>query len=104
MSFICSEAMNFTAEYEPQLIREHNWIDSPFLILSLQFNPNPSHSNFISFKQFVLSRERKELITLNWGLLTTILGKGDLYAQNNAPRSGIYFKTSDIELDYKKTK
>jgi hypothetical protein len=104
MSFICSEAMNFTAQYEPQLIQDHNWLDSPYLMLSLQFNPNPSHPNFIAFKQFVLSNERRELISLNWGLSTTIIGKGALYAENNAPRSGIYFRTSDTELDYKKDK
>lgn len=104
MSFICSEAMNFTAQYEPQLLQEHSWIDSPYLLLSLQFNPNPSHPNFIAFKQFVLNKERRELITLNWGLATTILDKGALYKQHNAPRSSIYFKTSDTELDYKKDK
>ncbi len=102
MTFICSEAMNFTAEYEKQLIEYHNWLDSPYLMFSIQFNPNPSHSNFLDFKKFVLSKDRKELIALNWGLSTTIFAKGPLYEENNAPRSGIYFKTSDNELGYKR--
>jgi hypothetical protein len=104
ISLICSEAMNFTAQHEQQLVQAHNWLDSPYLLLSLQFNPNPSHTNFIAFKQFALSKERRELITLNWGFSTTIHGKGALYEETNAPRSAIYFKTSDIELDFKRNK
>lgn len=104
MSFICSEAMNFNAAYEQELIDNHSWIDSPYLFLSLQFNPNPSHQNFIAFKQFTLSREKRELITLNWGIQTTFQNAKQLYEENNAPRSGIYFKTTDIELDYKPKK
>lgn len=101
MTFICSEAMNFNAAYEPHLIQQHSWTDSPYLILNLQFNPNPSHQNFISFKQFALSREKRELITLNWGYETSFQNNRNLYHENNAPRSGIFFKTSDTELDYK---
>jgi hypothetical protein len=104
MSFICSEAMNFTSQYEQELIQNHNWLDSPYLIFNIQFNPNPSHSNFIAFKQFTLSKERRELIALNWGLHTTIFGKGPLFSENNAPRSGIYFRTTDIELDHTRAK
>lgn len=104
MSFICSEAMNFNATYEPHLIQNHSWIDSPYLILNLQFNPNPSHQNFILFKQFALNREKRELITLNWGYETSFQNNRSLYHENNAPRSGIFFKTPDVELDYKPEK
>lgn len=104
MSFICSEAMNFNAQFEQELTDNHSWIDSPYLILSLQFNPNPSHNNFIAFKQFSLAREKRELLTLNWGIDTTFLNGKYLYEDNNAPRSAIYFKTVDTELDYKPKK
>lgn len=104
MSFICSEAMNFDARYEQVLTDNHNWIDSPYLILSLQFNPNPSHNNFIAFKHFSLAREKRELLTLNWGIDTTFLNGKHLYEENSAPRSAIYFKTVDTELDYKPKK
>ncbi len=100
MSFICSQAMNFNASFEQDLIDNHSWTDSPFLFFSLQFNPDPSHQNFIAFRQFILQRERRELITLNWGLETTYKNGNYLYSKNNAPRSGIYFKTPDLELDY----
>lgn len=100
MSFICSESMNFDAKFEPELIQKHSWTDSPYLILSLQFNPDPSHSDFIAFKRFVLIQQKRELITLNWGLETTYQDGGRLYKDKNAPRSGIYFRTTDINLDY----
>ncbi|MGB5988391.1 MAG: hypothetical protein WBG43_01420 [Marinifilaceae bacterium] len=66
ISLICSQAMNLNAAFEPELVTNHNWTDSPYLILSLQYNPNPSHNDFIAFKKFVLEKEKRELITLNW--------------------------------------
>lgn len=104
MSFICSQAMNFNATYEQSLVDNHSWIDLPFLILSLQFNPNPSHDDFIAFKKYVLKREKRELITLNWGKGTTFVNGRFLYQDTNTPRSGIYFKTTDTDLDYDPTK
>lgn len=100
MSFICSQAMNFNPTLEQELIDNHSWVDSPFLFLSLQFNPNPSHDNFIAFKKFALEREKRELITLNWGWDTYYSNGKRLHNEYNAPRSGIYFRTSDVELDY----
>ena len=100
MSFICSQAINFNAIYEQHLIDNHSWIDSPFLILNLQFNPNPSHEDFIAFKKYALKREKRELISLNWGKKTTYVNGNNLYQATNTPRSGVYFKTTDIELDY----
>lgn len=99
MSFICSQAINFDATYREHLVNNHSWTDSPFLILSLQFNPNPSHSDFIAFKNFALERDKRELITLNWGLETTFTNGNRLYDETNAPRSAIYFRTSDEDLD-----
>lgn len=99
MSFICSQAINFDATYREHLLNNHSWTDSPFLILSPQFNPNPSHSDFIAFKKFALERDKRELITLNWGLETTFTNGHGLYDETNAPRSAIYFRTADEDLD-----
>ncbi|MEO6174404.1 MAG: hypothetical protein ABIP27_04545 [Flavobacterium circumlabens] len=104
MSFICSQAINFNATYEQHLIDNHSWTDAPFLILNLQFNPNPSHEDFIAFKKYALKRDKRELISLNWGKETTYVNGRNLYEATNTPRSGIYFKTSDIDLDYTTTK
>lgn len=100
MSFICSEAINFNAAYINDLIENHSWTDSPFLIISLQYNPLPSYVDFIAFKKFVLEKDKRELITLNWGV-DTITPNGTLFFnKTNAPRSSIYFKTTNEDLDY----
>ncbi|MDV4129821.1 hypothetical protein CMT25_06655 [Elizabethkingia anophelis] len=101
MSFICSQAINFDATYRDELVNNHSWTDSPFLVLSLQYNPNPSHTDFIAFKRFVLEREKRELITLNWGIETTFTNGNNLYNDTNTPRSSIYFKTTDEDLDFR---
>jgi hypothetical protein len=103
ISFICSQAINFNDSYDEVLSNNHSWTDSPFLILSLQYNPNPSHNDFIAFKKFALKKEKRELITLNWGIETTFLNGRSLYHDTNSPRSAIYFRTTDEDLDYSPT-
>lgn len=98
MSLICSEAMNFRQEFTPELKNCFDWNDKPFLILNPQFNPSPSHLEFIAFRKFILEEERKEIISLNWGKETVIQGQPLYNTEVNSPRSGIFFKT--IELDY----
>lgn len=104
VSFICSQAMNFDASFEEDLTKNHSWVDSPYLIINVQFNPDPSHEKFINFKKFALQKEKRELITLNWGKKTNYETGGSSYCRYNTPRSGIYFKSSDLELDYSPTK
>lgn len=104
ISFICSQAINFNASLIPELVAHHSWTDSPFLILSLQYNPNPSHTDFIAFKNIVMEKEKRELITLNWGLDTTFTGGRRLYQDTNTPRSAIYFRTTDADLDFSSQK
>lgn len=100
ISFICSQAINFNASLIPELVKNHSWTDSPFLILNLQYNPNPSHKDFIAFKNIVMEKDKRELITLNWGLETTFVNGKRLYKDTNTPRSAIYFRTSDADLDF----
>lgn len=104
ISFICSQAINFNASFIPDLVANHSWTDSPFLILSLQYNPNPSHTDFIAFKNIVMEKDKRELITLNWGLETTFIGGRPLYQDTNTPRSAIYFRTTDSDLDFSSQK
>lgn len=104
MSFICSEAMNFRQEFTPELKKYHDWNDKPFLILNPQFNPSPSHLEFIAFRKFALEEDRKEIISLNWGKDTSIDGKALYNHEVNSPRSGIFFKTIEAELDYSPNK
>src|SRR5690606_34577538 len=72
VSFICSEAMNVRHELTTDVKNSLDWIDKPFIIFNPQINPNPSHPEFIGFRNFILERERKELISLNWGKETNL--------------------------------
>tara|TARA_R110001592_G_scaffold350296_1_gene646238 strand:+ start:1652 stop:3400 length:1749 start_codon:yes stop_codon:yes gene_type:complete len=100
ISFICSEAINFDASYLNDLTENHSWTDSPFLVISLQYNPFPSHPDFIAFKKFVLEKDKRELISLNWGTNTIAPNGSRFFSKTNSPRSSIYFKTSNEDLDY----
>lgn len=105
VSFICSEAMNVRQELT-QDIKDNilDWNDKPFLILNPQINPNPSHLEFIRFRDFIFESDKKEIISLNWGK-ETFLNNNSWYPEDiNTPRSGVFFKTSDIELDYSPNK
>lgn len=101
ISFICSEAMNVRASLTPDIKNNVlDWNDKPFLILNPQINPNPSHPQFIHFRNFILEDDKKELISLNWGK-ETYFKKNPWYSDDiNTPRSGIFFKTLESELDH----
>lgn len=105
VSFICSEAMNVRQELT-QDVKSNilDWNDKPFLILNPQINPNPSHSEFIRFRDFIFESDKKEIISLNWGK-ETFLNNRSWYPEDiNTPRSGVFFKTLDVELDYSPNK
>ncbi|WP_162415277.1 hypothetical protein [Cyclobacterium roseum] len=101
VSFICSEAMNVRQELTPD-VKDNilDWNDKPFLILNPQINPNPSHIEFIRFRDFIFEGNKKEIISLNWGKETFFNNKPWYPKDINTPRSGVFFKTSDVELDY----
>lgn len=100
MTFICSQAINFNATYLNELIEDHSWTDSPYLLISLQYNPYPSHTDFIAFKKFVLEKDKRELITLNWGIETVNPNGNYFFNETKSPRSSIYFKTTNEDLDH----
>src|SRR5690554_640158 len=105
VSFICSEAMNVRHELN-QNIKDDilDWNDKPFLILNPQINPNPSHIEFIKFRDFIFESNKKEIISLNWGIETFLNDKPWSPEDINTTRSGVFFKTTDIELDYSPNK
>ncbi len=105
VSFICSEAMNVRQELTQDVKNNFlDWNDKPFLILNPQINPNPSHTEFIRFRDFIFESDKKEIISLNWGKATFLNNKSWYPEDISTPRSGVFFKTSDIELDYSANK
>ena len=96
MSFICSEAMNVRTYLTQQTKNNILWDDMPFLILQPQINPDPSHQNFVDFRKFILEAEKKEVISLNWGLNTFFNGNNWYSDRGNTARSGVFFKTDEL--------
>ncbi|HQW95237.1 MAG TPA: hypothetical protein PLU58_05515 [Saprospiraceae bacterium] len=99
MSFICSEAMNVRTDLTQQIKNDILWDDMPFLIFHPQINPDPSHQNFVDFRKFILEAEKKEVISLNWGVGTFFNGNNWYSARGNTARSGIFFKTDELNYE-----
>lgn len=99
ISFICSEAMNVRTDLTQQIKNDILWDDMPFLILHPQINPDPSHQNFVDFRKFILEAEKKEVISLNWGVNTFFNGNNWYSARGNTARSGIFFKTDELNYE-----
>jgi len=99
ISFICSEAMNVRTDLTQQTKNNILWDDMPFLILHPQINPDPSHQNFVDFRKFILEAEKKEVISLNWGVYTFFNGNNWYSARGNTARSGIFFKTDELNYE-----
>lgn len=96
ISFICSEAMNVSSYLTDEIKSEYYWNDMPFLILHPQINPDPSHNDFVDFRRGILKSDKKEIISLNWGR-DTYIGSNNWYqTRGNTPRSGVFFKTREI--------
>lgn len=100
VSFICSEAMNVPNDLSDDIKDTILWNDMPFLVLNPQINPDPSHQSFINFRRFILERDKKEVISLNWGKNSSYNGSRWYPNDKNTARSGIFFKTKESDLDY----
>lgn len=99
MSFICSEAMNVRTDLIQEVKNHILWDDMPFLILHPQINPDPSHQNFVDFRKFILETDKKEVISLNWGVNTFFNGNNWYSTRGNTARSGIFFKTDELNYE-----
>jgi len=62
---ICSDAMVFDGrEIYPNAPGQ--WDIQPYIILSIQMNPQPSHIQFRGFRRNILEKTNKDVISLNW--------------------------------------
>lgn len=95
LTLICSEAMVFQQALTDKVLERLEWFDKPFLVLNLQCNPKPIFTDFINFRNFILSHDKKELITLNWGNQSKFKQKALI--ENNSSRSGFFIKSTEIE-------
>lgn len=96
LSLICSEAMNFPNAMNAAAMRKLEWNDKPFLIFNPQLNPEPTYSRFCDFRKFVMSTERKEVISLNWTSTSYIDGKP--ITRHNSSRSGFWIHSTEVNL------
>ncbi|MCG2418263.1 hypothetical protein K8089_04450 [Aequorivita sp. F47161] len=77
---ICSDAMVFNgAEIFPNAAGF--WDTRPFIILSIQMNPQPSHSVFRNFRRNILERSNKDVISLNWSSEGSASGFPNFFTQ-----------------------
>lgn len=96
ISIICSEAMNFSDKLTEQKMAAIGWHENAYYIYHPQANPDPTHSEFVHFRKFILGADRKELIALNWNTGTTY--KGVKFIENGTSRSGIYTQSTELDL------
>ncbi|MNK11841.1 hypothetical protein D3C87_298900 [compost metagenome] len=96
MSVVCSEAMNLPSQMTPNVQNDLLWGDIPFLVLNPQVNPGPVHTCFLTFRNFVLSSQRTEIIGLNWNNVSKIGSEALLSSKFS--RSGIYTRSSDVNF------
>ena len=103
MTLICSEAMNFEDNLQPQVRQTLMWADLPYLVFNPQLNPAPADSRFTDFRKFIFQSDNKEIISLNWNNRSTI-GHGKMITHGSS-RSGIYIKSDEINTtDYGRVK
>jgi hypothetical protein len=92
---ICSEATNFTIT---EILRDvFRWDEHPYIILSPQMNPKPSHEVFKAFRKSIIAYVHKDVISLNWAGTTSLSGKKEPLIPLS--KSSIVFRTADIEFD-----
>ncbi|MCZ4243976.1 hypothetical protein [Pedobacter punctiformis] len=96
LTVICSEAMNLHQNLDTAVKLRLRWVDTPFLILNPQANPQPAHSDFIAFRNNILNGERKEILGLNWNNVSKIDNAS--LVQNKSSRSGYYVKSNEIDF------
>ncbi|MGZ4054012.1 MAG: hypothetical protein ACXVDZ_14415 [Bacteroidia bacterium] len=93
---ICSEAANFSITNELQQQLDNRWDENPYIILSPQMNPKPSHDVFKTFRKTILAYSNKDIISLNWAGGTMFPGKREPLIPLS--KSSIFFKTPDVDF------
>ena len=92
---ICSEAVEFKIDTAFQEQVDNRWDEFPYIILSPQMNPKPTHDSFKTFRKAILNYNLKDIISLNWG-------GGTMYHGNGKPlihlsKSSIIIKSDQAE-------
>lgn len=75
LTIICSDAIQF----DTQNI-EGRWSIDPYIVISIQMNPNPNHERFRAFRNSIVKFENKDVISLNWSSESNIL---NVYCKSN---------------------
>lgn len=94
---ICSEAANFSVTDKFQNQLDNRWDENPYIVLSPQMNPKPSHDVFKTFRKTIISYVNKDIISLNWAGTTSLYGKQEQLIPLS--KSSIVFRTSDVEFE-----
>ena len=96
LTLICSEAMNIIDEGRKITHFDH----LPFLIINIQCNSAPLHRNFVDFRKYILVKNCKEIIVLNWHI-NSLLDRHKMF-ENTSPRSSIYYISNEFNFDDEK--
>jgi hypothetical protein len=93
-TIICSDAISFNGD---DITNQHPglWENLPYLIISIQMNPNPSHASFKSFRNGILESSSNEIITLNWSSESTATFSQNFFSRYS--KSNISIKTTEID-------
>lgn len=93
---ICSEAACFAIKNEIQQQLDYRWDENPYIILSPQMNPKPTHDAFKTFRKTILTYNNKDVFSLNWAGGTMLQGKQDPLI--SLSKSSLFFKTGDVDF------
>jgi len=92
---ICSEAIEFKINEAFQEQVHNRWDHNPYIILNPQMNPQPTHDAFKIFRKTILNYDLKDIISLNWGAGTMLLGKADPLIPYS--KSSVIIKSDQVE-------
>ncbi|MES2373373.1 MAG: hypothetical protein V4557_12385 [Bacteroidota bacterium] len=90
----CADIFNPRA----QLTLLPQFINTPYLIIHIQLNPEPNNPNYCSYRRniYELGRENKEFLCLNWARNLRMM---NIHPWNLYGGSGIYMKPNPGELN-----
>lgn len=97
-TLICSEAIVFENSEASLRKIDPRWSIAPYIILNPQLNPEANHSDFRQFRRKILQNEKKEIITLNWTLGSSIKVGNAATRLDRFPGSGIYTDADGINF------
>ena len=93
VSLICSDAFDFTD-------RNANDINDRSLVIHIQLNKEPRHTDFLACRKKILGNQgdETELICLNWAENVEITENGNLVKWKNEACSAWYVKSNEFDM------